>query len=367
LVLHSPAAYAILVSEAAMNTTVFFATNRIRSGDGSKASDYAGEAGPAGMPGKVTHAMGFVEGTDLATLQSGRLASIQGVNEDDFGDAVQQDLTSGRNLLIFLHGFANSFTDSITRAAFNREFLAASGVAAADCSVVSFSWPSRGITVDPNDIIGGLLMGPLTLALKLIGITASPLANAYFDDQAAAKAAAADFVSFLDRLRPAITKVHRRGGRVFLLAHSMGNWVMENALGKWAAMGLPRTMLFDEAISAAADSPFEESGVGPAWLVPLGKLSGRVSIYHSAGDDILRLSQVVNNTQRLGRSGPVDRTDLTRYPKERFRFVDCANLIDDGPGKTLDSSHQFYRRIPGVRDDMARIMAGKGAGGRVVL
>jgi len=103
-----------------MNTTVFFATNRIRSGDGSKASDYAGEAGPAGMPGKVTHAMGFVEGTDLATLQSGRLASIQGVNEDDFGDAVQQDLTSGRNLLIFLHGFANSFTDSITRAAFNR-------------------------------------------------------------------------------------------------------------------------------------------------------------------------------------------------------------------------------------------------------
>jgi esterase/lipase superfamily enzyme len=351
-----------------MNTTVYFATNRQLTGDGSKASDYAGESGPAGMPGRVTHAMGFVEGTDLATLEAGRLASIHGVDADDFSAKLQADLTCGRNLLIFLHGFANSFTDSITRAAFNREFLAASGVAAADCSVVSFSWPSRGIVVDPKDILGGLAMGPLTLALKLLGITASPLANAYFDDQAAAAASAADLVSFLDRLRPAITKVRRRGGRVFLLAHSMGNWALENALNLWAqGGGLPRTPLFDEALSAAADSPFLENELGPAWLTHLGKVSGRVSLYHSAGDQILRLSQVVNNIQRLGRSGPGDRTDLTRYPKDRWRFVDCENLKDTGPGLSLDSSHQFYRRIPAVRDDMARVMAGKGAGGRVVL
>lgn len=350
-----------------MNTTVYFATNRQLTGDGTKAGDYAGESGPAGLPGRVTHAMGFVEGTDLATLESGRLASIHGVDADDFSASLQADLTSGRNLLIFLHGFANSFTDSITRAAFNREFLAASGVPAADCSVVSFSWPSRGVVVNPGDIIGGLAMGPLTLALKLLGITASPLANAYFEDQKAAAASAADLVSFLDRLRPAIQKVRRRGGRVFLLAHSMGNWALENALNHWAAMGLPRTTLFDEAISAAADSPFLENGTGPAWLTHLGKLSGRVSLYHSAGDQILRLSQVVNDIQRLGRSGPGDRTDLTRYPRDHWRFVDCEKLSDTGPGLSLDSSHQFYRRIPAVRDDMARVMAGKGAGGRVNL
>ncbi|MBX9752380.1 MAG: alpha/beta fold hydrolase, partial [Roseococcus sp.] len=308
-----------------------------------------------------------VEGTNLDQLEAGRLASIQGVEADDFTTALQEDLTSGRNLLIFIHGFANSFTDSITRAAFNREWLAASGVAAADCSVVSFSWPSRGVVVNAGDIIGGLAMGPLTLALKLLGITASPLANAYFEDQKAAAASGADLVSFLDRLRPAITKVRRRGGRVFLLAHSMGNWALEHALNHWASMGLPRTTLFDEAISAAADSPFAEKGVAPLWLTHLGKLSGRVSIYHSAGDQILQLSQVVNNIQRLGRSGPIDRTDLTRYPRDRWRFVDCENLADTGPGLSLDSSHQFYRRIPAVRDDMARVMNDKGAGGRVVL
>jgi esterase/lipase superfamily enzyme len=351
-----------------MNTTVYFATNRELTGDGTKASDYAGESGPAGMPGRVTHAMGFVEGTDLARLEAGRLASIQGVEADDFSEALQGDLTSGRNLLIFLHGFANSFTDSITRAAFNREFLAASGIPAADCSVVSFSWPSRGVVVDPGDIIGGIALGPMTLALKQLGITASPLANAYFEDQKAAAASARDIVSFLDRLRPAISKVRRRGGRVFLLAHSMGNWALENALNHWAkGGGLPRNMLFDEAISAAADSPFEEMGQAPAWLSHLGRLSGRVSIYHSAGDQILRLSQVVNNVQRLGRSGPADRNDLKRYPKDRWRFVDCENLLDTGPGLSLDSSHQFYRRIPEVRNDMARVMNDKGAGGRVVL
>lgn len=350
-----------------MNTTVYFATNRQRARDGTKSSDYAGESGPAGLPGRVTHAMGFVEGTDLTRLESGRLASIQGVEPDDFGAALQEDLTSGRNLLIFIHGFANSFSDSITRAAFNREFLAASGAAAADCSVVSFSWPSRGITVDPGDILGGIALGPLTLALKLLGITASPLANAYFEDQKAAAASAADIVSFLDRLRPAITKVRRRGGRVFLLAHSMGNWVLENALNHWAKMGMPRGMLFDEAISASADSPFQEDGIGPHWLNHLGKVSGRVSLYHSAGDQILRLSQVVNNIQRLGRSGPPDRADMMRYPKDRWRFVDCEKLHDTGPGLTLDSSHQFYRRLPEVRDDVARVMTGKGAGGRVVL
>lgn len=351
-----------------MNTTVYFATNRQLTGDGSTASDYAGESGPAGLPGRVTHAMGFVEGTDLARLESGRLASIHGVKPDDFSDALQADLTSGRNLLIFIHGFANSFTDSITRAAFNREFLAASGIPAADCSVVSFSWPSRGIVVDPGDIIGGLAMGPLTVALKVLGITASPFANAYFDDQTAAAASAADIVSFLDRLRPAISKVRRRGGRVFLLAHSMGNWVMENALNHWAkGGGLPRSMLFDEALSASADCPFAEHDKGPLWFSHLGRLSGRVSLYHSAGDQILRLSQVVNNIQRLGRSGPTDRTDLTRYPRESWRFVDCENLSDTGPGLSLDSSHQFYRRIPAVRDDMARVMNDKGAGGRVVL
>lgn len=350
-----------------MRSTVHFATNRQLQGDGSDAGHYAGEAGPAGQPGQVTHAVAFVEGTDLAQLETGRLARIESVAADDFSETVQADLASGRNLLIFIHGFANSFTDSITRAAFNREWLAASGIPAADCSVVAFSWPSRGVVVHPDDVLGGVALGPMTLALKLLGITASPLARAYLEDQAAAAASAADLISFLDRLRPVMRRVQRRGGRVFLLAHSMGNWAIEHALNRWAGMGLPAGPLFDEALSAAADCAYAEGPRGPAWLGHLAAISGRLSLYHSAGDQVLRLSQVVNNIQRLGRSGPVDRTDLMRYPRESCRFVDCEQLEDSGPGRTLDASHQFYRRIPEVRDDMARVMDDRGAGGRVVL
>ena len=45
---------------------------------------------------------------------------------------VQDIVASGKNMLVFVHGFANSFLNSITRAAYNREWLAASGINAAD-------------------------------------------------------------------------------------------------------------------------------------------------------------------------------------------------------------------------------------------
>ena len=38
----------------------------------------------------------------------------------------------------------NTFEDGIMRAAFNREFLAASGQPSTDTTVIAFSWPSLG-------------------------------------------------------------------------------------------------------------------------------------------------------------------------------------------------------------------------------
>ena len=351
-----------------MPTTVFFATNRRRTGNGTRPEHYAGETGPAGQPGRLTFGQARVSTPDLAGLTPGQLEELSRIAEDDMDAAMQDDLAGGRNLLIFLHGFANSFTDSITRAAFNRDWLAASGVAGADCTVASFSWPSQGVTVNPGDVVPGTMTLVLSLAiLALTGHTDSPLANAYRADQRAAETSAGDIVGYLDRLRPVFAKVRRGGGRVFLLAHSMGNFALQSALQQWDAQGLPRAALFDEAISVAADTAWAEGGGGPAWLRALRKVSGRVSLYHSAGDDILRLSQVVNGTQRLGRSGPIDRTDVAAYPPATFRLVDCSGVVDTGPGQTIDSGHQYYRRVPAVRDDMARILDGKGRGGRSVL
>jgi len=75
-------------------------------------------------------------------------AVFDDVRQGGFSDQAIADLSNpGRNLLVFVHGFANSFTDALTRAAFNREWLAASGEPGTDTTVIAFCWPSLGRTV----------------------------------------------------------------------------------------------------------------------------------------------------------------------------------------------------------------------------
>ncbi|WP_376093240.1 alpha/beta hydrolase [Roseomonas sp. CCTCC AB2023176] len=346
-----------------MHTTVYFATNRRVTGNGLDPSDYAGEAGPTTGPAGLTFGMAMVEGTDIPNLAAGHILALDKVGRGSFTSAVGDDIAGGRNLLVFIHGFANSFTDSVTRAAFNREFLAASGEAAADCTVLCLSWPSGGAVVREKDVLGGILLLPVTLAGILAGALASPLTNGYVADKAAADASGPDAVRILSGLRPIADEVRAAGGRVFLLVHSMGHRVLRAAVS--GLVGGPP--LFDEVFLAAADTEHAEDGAGPPFLRNLRALASRVTQYASTADDILRLSQVVNRQQRLGRDGPIDRTDATAYPPPQYRLVDCSAVRDDGPGQGIDTSHQYYRRVPAVRDDIARAMAGGGRGGRSVL
>ena len=342
-----------------MRTTVFFATNRRLTGSGEHPSHYAGEEGPAGDPGRLVHATAFVEGVDIGRQETGRIASIQEVAPGAFDAGVAADLAGGRNLLVFLHGFANGFSDAITRAAFNREFLAASGLPGADCTVLAFSWPSRGRVIDPASVLPGAALLPLSAMLYAAGKVASPLASAYVQDQRAAEASAEELISVLDRMRPVLRAVRARGGRVFLLAHSMGNFLLQTALDRWARLGLPGEILFDEAFSVSADTGWtEKTGASLEYLQALAKLSGRVHVHHSPQDEILQLSTKVNGLRRLGEAGPKDILDAARYPAGKFRFVDCSVFPDTQPGRSIDTSHQFYRRVPAVRDDLAKAMAG---------
>jgi len=123
-----------------MRTTVYFATNRLVAGKGLQVSDYGDEIVSPSDPSQVTCATAFVDGTDLATDTSGRIVEIQGVSQGSFSAAAMGDLgQTKRNILVFLHGFDNSFEDAIARAAYNREWMAASGVVSADMAVVAFS------------------------------------------------------------------------------------------------------------------------------------------------------------------------------------------------------------------------------------
>ena len=59
--------------------------------------------------------------------------------------------------------------------------------------------------------------------------------------------------------------------------------------------------------------------------------------------------------QRLGQEGPQHRFDTNRFPAAQYRMVDCSGFRDYD--FNFASSHQYYRRSPSVRSDIAQTMA----------
>ncbi len=266
-----------------------------------------------------------------------RSPQISNPQTGGFQAGVAQDIVgSGKNILIFIHGFANSFLNSIARAAYNREWFAASGANAADTAIIAFSWPSLG---------------------QFIAAPPHLLPDDYLRDQAQASRSAFHIASFFANLQPMLAQARNQGRRVFLLAHSMGNFALAAAVESWFSHDSPAVKLFDETFLAAADERWDSFDLPmAARLSRLTDLTPRVSIYYSVRDLALYLSVAVNLIKRLGHEGPLHKTDATLYPPARFRMLDCAEVNDYDLFNPPDASHQYYRRSPKVRADIVAAM-----------
>lgn len=319
-----------------MPTTVYFATNRALAGPAEDWRSYQATIVAPSDPAAITYATAFVDNTDLTADKSGAITGIQNVQQGGFSPSAVADLSApGRNLLVFVHGFDNSFENAITRAAFNREFLAGSGVAAADTTVVAFSWPS----------LGQLIAFPLPW-------------EDYKKDQTMAGLSGFHLMSFFANLLPLVQQARAAGSRVFLVAHSMGNFALQAAVESWFSHGNGDAALFDEAFLAAADERYDTFDFPePGRLSGLHRLAGRISIYFSRADQVLKVSELINlGAERLGEDGPDNRGDPVRFPPAQYRMVDCSGFRDFD--FNFETSHQYYRRSPGVRTDIANTMAG---------
>jgi esterase/lipase superfamily enzyme len=319
-----------------MPITVYFATNRALTGPADQVSSYSANIVNPADPGAITYATAFVNEVNLTADTVGAITSLQDIKQGGFADGPLGDLADpGRNLLVFIHGFANSFENAITRAAFNREWFANSGVPEADTTVVAFTWPSLGRLLEP----------PL-------------LESAYEQDQKMAGQSGLHITSFFANLQPLIDSARAHGRRVFLLTHSMGNWALQAAVQTWFAQGNGNAFLFDEVVLAAADEDHRTFDFPPTGrLTALDRLCRRISIYTSEADQVLDIAFVFNKfTQRLGRDGPDDATDPSHFPPARYRMVNCTGF--DDYARNFASSHQYYRRSPGVRTDIAKTMVG---------
>jgi len=310
-----------------MPTTVFFASNRILTGDPAVVTSYGPNIQPPSISTDIMYGTAFVDGVDINHDLQGSITAIQDTNKGAFAANVASDL------LVFIHGFDNTFEDAITRAAFNREFLAASGKPGTDTTVLAFSWPSLG---------------------KIVSF---PVLDAdYRHDQKMAVLSGVHLMTFFSRIEPLLRTARANGSRTYLLAHSMGNLAFQSAVENWFLHGNGNAELFNVAILAAGDCGFDTfAHPHLTGLSGLSLLSPRISIYYSGEDEVLDLSQVINGLQRLGHDGPKGRTDQTAFPAATYRMFDATTIKDYD--RNFLSSHQYYRLSRTVREAIATDMA----------
>jgi len=316
-----------------VTTTVYFATNRVIAGNAGDYRNYGNGIVAPTDPTAVTYGTAFVEDANLTADTVGAITSIQDISKGHFSAAATADLSNpGRNLLVFLHGFDNSFENAITRAAFNQQWFQQSGAAAANMTVVAFSWPS----------LGKLLSFPI-------------LQEDYLRDQTNAGQSGPHIMRFFANLEPIIKAARASGRRVFLLAHSMGHYALQAAVESWFLHGQGVANLFDHAFLCAGDERFDTFGYPPPGrLSDLKQLAKRISIYYSTNDAVIGLSGVINFIRRLGHEGPQNLHDATLFPPAQYRMVDCSSFNDYD--RDFQGSHQYYRRSPKARTDIAGAM-----------
>src|SRR5205085_9987300 len=132
-----------------MLTTVYFATNRVLTGPPDDWTSYGTDIVVPSDPTAITYATAFVDNTDLTADKTGAIQQIENVSKGRFSQVAIDDLSDpGRNLLVFIHGFDNSFEAASPRAAFTREWSAQSGRAAPATTVVACSCPSLARLLD---------------------------------------------------------------------------------------------------------------------------------------------------------------------------------------------------------------------------
>jgi esterase/lipase superfamily enzyme len=322
------------------DATVYFATNRKAEGDGFGADIVRPD------PGLMTYGTIEVTNTDLTLPYSGTMGPVTDASMGTFGTATLNTIVNGPdNLLIFIHGFANSFDDAIKRAAYNKAWFAAGG-AAGETTVVAFTWPSVGTVVE----FGEDLTEPYKTDQKQAGNSGPHLARFFLEVET--------LVAAFRTLRP--------NRRAFLLVHSMGNWALQAGISAWFPMRRTNTSIFDEVFLAAPDEDFTSFEVPMGQrLTHLPDMGKRITIYYSGIDKILfMLSAPINGVQRLGTLGPNKMKDMTIYPPEKFRIRGCA-FVDDYLHDSFDAVHQYYRKSPKVRTDIVAMMNGNPSGDRV--
>jgi esterase/lipase superfamily enzyme len=243
---------------------------------------------------------------------------------------LQRDMLRRADVLVFVHGFNVSWEEAVGSALALQMMQNRDGIGdpKQQTSVVLFTWPSDG------------------MALPFVS---------YKSDRSEAQGSGYAFARGLLKLRDHLAVLTERAGGeacpqdLHLLCHSMGNYVLQNALGRMRAFtpgtALPR--MFEHIFLCAPD-------VDNAVLEPgqpmgdLHELARTVTVYHNTGDVALHVSDYTKgNPDRLGSYGAARAAVLP----DKVEQVDCSGLV----GGWVEHSYFLDGRIA---DDILRSIDG---------
>jgi esterase/lipase superfamily enzyme len=109
---------------------------------------------------------------------------------------------------------------------------------------------------------------------------------------------------------------------------------------------------FDKIILAAADED-SDAFDDPLKLKYLPRIAESVTVYHNRKDWVLNTLSAITkfNGPRLGNDGPDNMSSIS----DKVSAIDVTDVDDFGNDP---ESHQYYRTIPAVRDDIAAVLRG---------
>ena len=304
--------------------TVFFGTNRSRAPKGA----YFGTKRDSMHYGRCLvsvpsdRRIGTIPRPSIWTLYKARRRKhfiVQSLAEEtraDFVNTLRKYIgaCSSRDALLFVHGFNVDFVSAVFRTAQVSADLNFPG------APLLFSWPSKG--------------------------SKSPLA--YTHDETQVRWTLADLTRFLELIveQSGATTIH-------LLAHSMGNRALTDALGRVGGLARRGGTAFNEVILTAPDLDTDTfiSDVAPA-IVPTAR---RVTLYASSKDKALAFSKKVHTYDRAGESG------------EKIVLVDGVDTIDVSAVDTNFVGHFYYGENKSVLSDIFNLIQGQPASKRFGL
>lgn len=211
--------------------------------------------------------------------------------------------TKERNdVLIFIHGYLYDFDDEL-KAILDLKKIFIDNPASPVEHILFVSWPASGSII------------PLS----------------YFDDKASSINSGTSLMRMFYFYTQFLKDIFSNrdlapcNQRIHLMAHSMGNRVLQSMLYSLKRENILRVI--DQVLLLNADVSYKVFEDSEDSFNKLPLLANRISIYLNRQDVILGASQFTKNilTPRLGKNGP---SDITHY-KDIVSVIDCTFVKDD--------------------------------------